>query len=101
MFIVIGFGRSSSRAPVFFFIVQNHEDVAMKRKHINMLKQWNSRRVIRYNRWFTEGKRDGLSGIYQDLSQIPKLYREAYQNGHIYGALSRAEAVQHPPRAIA
>lgn len=63
----------------------------MKRKKVNMLKQWNHRRIIRFNRWFTEGKRDGLSGIYQDIGQIPKLYREAYSNGHVYGALLRCE----------
>lgn len=64
----------------------------MKRTAINKLRAMNAQRVKRYHRWFTEGKKDGMCSIYRDLSAVPKLFREAYQNGHIYGALSREAA---------
>ncbi|QDP51640.1 MAG: hypothetical protein Tp1100MES1331091_8 [Prokaryotic dsDNA virus sp.] len=64
----------------------------MKRSTVNKLRGMNSRRVKRYYQWFTEGKKDGMCGIYRDLSAVPKLYREAYNAGHAYGALSREAA---------
>jgi len=64
----------------------------MKRSTINKLKAMNMRRVRRYRQWFTEGKKDGMCGIYRDLTAVPKLFREAYNAGHAYGALSREGA---------
>lgn len=61
----------------------------MKRMTINRLRAMNASRVKRYHRWFTEGKKDGMCGIYRDLSAVPKLFREAYQNGWAYGGMSR------------
>lgn len=43
----------------------------------------------RWHMWWTRGKKDGMCGIYQDVGQIPKIYREAYNAGHAYGMVSR------------
>lgn len=70
----------------------------MKRTNINKLRMLNTGKFTqRYYRWFTEGKRDGMCGVYRDLSAVPKLYREGYNNGHTYGMLSREAAYSEYP----
>lgn len=64
----------------------------MKKAMINQLRQVSIDTKHRRLRWWTEGKKDGMCGLYRDLSQIPKIYREHYNSGHIYGALSREVA---------
>lgn len=50
------------------------------------------RAAIRYRRWMSEGRKDGMCGVTTNLGCVPKLYREAYNAGHAYGALSREAA---------
>lgn len=66
----------------------------MKRTDVNKYRvlQQNKRTARRYYMWFAEGKRDGMCGICRELSAIPKLFREAYNNGHTYGMIERAAA---------
>ena len=64
----------------------------MKRRMLNKLKGMDNRKVCRYRKWWSKGKKDGMCGIFDDLSAVPKLYREAYTAGHAYGAISREAA---------
>jgi len=63
-----------------------------QRRMLNKLKGIDNRSVCRYRRWWSKGKKDGMCGIFEDLSFVPKLYREAYTAGHAYGAISREAA---------
>lgn len=64
-----------------------HKALALKLK----LKRMNNG-AIRYNRWFMEGKKDGMCGLCKGEGEVPRRYREAYCNGHAYGMLSREVA---------
>lgn len=43
------------------------------------------RASIRYRRWMSEGRKDGLCGVTSSLGCVPMLYREAYLAGHASG----------------
>lgn len=65
--------------------MSNHIGNRVKKK-INMLQNYDEKR---WHRWWSMGRKDGMTGVYRQLRCIPKLYRHAYRAGVHYGAMCR------------
>jgi len=53
-----------------------------KKKHVD----------VRAIRWFHTGRKDGLCGVWRNISAIPRRYRTAYRKGHNHGVMYREVA---------